>query len=292
MIDASAPATPAPEKPNPTVVAARKAGVAGILLVALTAIGFTMTLPFVWMALTSLKTIGEVSSDSWIPSRFMWGNYLQVFSEVSFGRYYVNSVFVAAWTTFLQVFTSALAAFGFARLEWPGRDKIFIMYLATMMVPAMVMMIPMYQIMIDLSLVDTFIGLIVGHAFTPFGVFLLRQFMLTIPRELDEAAEIDGASKWQLFWDIILPLSRPGVITLAIFVFVGNYHAMTWPLVMLKSEFKYTLPIGLLYFDSANRQATHLLMAAVTMSVAPLILLFVVLQRYLVKGIQIGAVKG
>jgi len=184
------------------------------------------------------------------------------------------------------------AAFSFSRLEWPGRNKVFLLYLATMMLPGLVMMIPNYQIMIRLGLVDTYLGLIIPAAFSAFGTFLLRQFMLGIPRSLDEAAEIDGASKWQVFWDVIMPMARPGLITLAIFTFMGNYNSFFWPLVMLKSTHRYTLPIGLLFFDSSQGQETTLLMAAVTMSVVPMILVFVLLQKRLVKGIQLGGVKG
>jgi ABC-type glycerol-3-phosphate transport system permease component len=153
-------------------------------------------------------------------------------------------------------------------------------------------MIPNYQIMISLGLVDTMLGLILPASFTAFGTFLIRQFMLGIPKSLDEAAAIDGAGPWRTFWLIILPLARPGLITLTIFTFMGNYHSFFWPLVMLKSQHKYTLPIGMLYFDSTAGQETNLLMAAVTMSVVPLIIVFVVLQKYLVKGIQVGSVKG
>ncbi len=226
------------------------------------------------------------------PARLRWYNYLEVFRQIPFSRYYINSIFVAAWVTFLQVLTSSMAAFAFARLEWPGRDKIFVLYLSTMMLPGLVMMIPNYQIMIAFGLVDTMTGLILPAAFTAFGTFLLRQFMLTIPKSLDEAACIDGASPWRLYWDIILPMARPGIITLAIFTFMGTYHSFFWPLVMLKAQHKYTLPIGLLYFDSTQGQETNLLMAAVTMSVIPMILIFIFLQKYLVKGIQLGAVKG
>jgi multiple sugar transport system permease protein len=154
------------------------------------------------------------------------------------------------------------------------------------------MMIPNYQIMIKLGLVDTYAGLIIPAAFSAFGTFLLRQFMLTIPTSLDEAAEIDGASKWQVFWEVILPLARPGMIALTIFTFIGTYQSFFWPLVMLKTVAKYTLPIGLLYFDSTQGQSTHLIMAAVTMSLLPMIVLFALMQRYLVRGIQLGAVKG
>jgi len=260
----------------------------------LAAIALTLVLPFVWMVLTSLKALEEVGLESWLPRTFLWGNYAGVFKVegIQFGRWYWNSVIVAACVTFLQVFTSSLAAFSFSRLQWRGRDKVFLLYLGTMMLPGLVMMIPNYQIMIKLGLVDTYLGLIIPAAFSAFGTFLLRQFMMTIPTSLDEAAEIDGASKWQLFWDVIMPLARPGLITLTIFTFIGNYHSFFWPLVMLKSTHRYTLPIGLLFFDSSQGQETNLLMAAITMSVVPMILVFMFMQKQLVKGIQLGAVKG
>ena len=266
----------------------------GTLHIVLSALSITLILPFVWMLLTSLKPLREVGADNWLPTVPQWQNYVRVFSTegIRFGRWYWNSVFVACWVTFLQVFTSSLAAFSFSRIRWPGRDKVFVLYLATMMLPGLVMMIPNYQIMITLGLVDTYTGLVLPASFSAFGTFLLRQFMLTIPSSLDEAAEIDGATLWRRYWDVILPLSRPGLITLTIFTFIGNYHSFFWPLVMLKSVHKYTLPIGLLYFDSTRGESTHLLMAAITMSVIPMIVVFVVLQKYLVRGIQLGAVKG
>ena len=225
-------------------------------------------------------------------SAFQWKNYLTVFNVIPFARFYWNSIFVAAFVTFLQVLTSAMAAFSFSRIDWPGRNKVFLLYLATMMLPGLIMSIPNFKIMISLGLVDTYTGLIVPAAFTAFGTFMMRQFMMAIPTSLDEAAEIDGAGKWRIFWDIILPLARPGLITLTIFTFLGNYRSFFWPLVMLKTVDKYTLPVGMLFFDSTRGQSTHLLMAAVTMSVVPMIILFVILQKYLVKGIQLGAVKG
>ncbi len=266
-------------------------GLSGLHIV-LTILAALMILPFVWMVLTSLKSLDEIAAPGWLPSRLHWENYAEVFRQVSFGRFYWNSLFVAAWATFLQVLTSALSAFSFARLKWPGRDRVFLLYLTTMMLPGLVVMIPNYQIMIRLHLVDTLAGLILPAAFSAFGTFLLRQFMLSIPSSLDEAAEIDGASKWRLFWEIILPLSRPGVITLTIFTFMGNYNSFFWPLVMLKRVSNYTLPVGLLFFDSSQGNTTHLLMAATTMSVIPVIVIFIFLQKYLVKGIQLGAVKG
>ena len=265
---------------------------AGFLHVLLLILALTMVLPFLWMVLTSLKSLPEVGVGSWVPEVLQWTNYTEVFRQIPFARFYWNSVFVAAWVTFLQVFTSSLAAFSFSRIQWPGRNKVFLLYLATMMLPGLIMMIPNYQIMISLGLVDTLLGLILPAAFSAFGTFLLRQFMMSIPTELDEAAEIDGASKWRVYWDVILPLSRPGLITLTIFTFMGNYRSFFWPLVMLKTVDKYTLPIGLLWFDSTQGQTTHLMMAAATMMIAPMVILFILLQKYMVKGIQLGAVKG
>lgn len=260
--------------------------------VLLTVLGLIMILPFVWMVLTGLKPLSEVASESWIPSKFQWGNFKEVFSVIPFGRFYWNSLFVAGWVTLLQVITSSLAAFSFSRLQWPGRDRVFLLYLSTLMLPGLVVVITNYQIMIHLGMVDTLIGLILPSAFSAFGTFLLRQFMLTIPASLDEAAEMDGASKWRIYLDVILPLSRPGIIALTIFTFVGNYQSFFWPLVMMRNQEKYTLPVGLLFFDSEVGQSTHLLMAAVTMSVLPMIILFMFLQRFLISGIQMGGVKG
>ena len=268
--------------------AARGLGLHGLM----TLLSLGMVVPFAWMVLTSLKSLAEVGDPAWLPKRALWGNYLEVFAVIPFLRFMANSVVIAGWVTLLQVFTSALAAFSFSRLRWPGRDRVFFLYLGTMMLPGLVMIIPNFQLMVRFGLVDSYLGLVLPAAFNAFGTFLLRQFMLGIPRALDEAAEIDGAGKWTVFWEVILPLSRPGLVTLAIFTFMGNFQSFFWPLVMMKSVDKFPLPVGLLFFDFEHGQATHLLMAAVTMSVLPLIVVFVLLQKQLIRGIQIGAVKG
>jgi multiple sugar transport system permease protein len=258
----------------------------------LCAIALTMLLPFIWMVFASFKTLGDVEKPEFLPPTWHPENYASVFQQVPFATYYFNSVFVAAWVTFLTCLTSALAAFAFSRMRWPGRDKVFQLYLATMMIPGAVTMIPNYTMMVKMGLLDSFAGLIIPSAFGAFGVFMLRQFMITIPSALDEAAEIDGASPARIFWDVILPLARPGLITLAIFTFMGNYGSFTWPLVMIKSEHLRTLPIGMLFFDTVYGRQTNLIMAASVMNIIPLIILFVTTQKYLVKGIQLGAVKG
>ncbi len=266
----------------------------GALHVLLMLLAVTLVMPFVWMVLTSFKDPSEVGSENWIPSKFLWGNYPEVFRTegVLFARWYWNSLFVATGVTLFQVLTSSLAAFSFSRINWPGRNKVFLLYLSTMMLPGLVLMIPNYQIMTRLGLVDTYAGLMVTAAFSAFGTFLLRQFMMSIPRELDEAAEMDGANKWQVFWDVIMPLARPGIIALTIFTFIGNLRSFFWPLVMLKSAHRYTLPIGFLFFDKSYGTQISLLMAAVTMFVLPMVIVFIVLQKQLIRGIQLGAVKG
>ncbi len=258
----------------------------------LAVLSLLMIAPFVWMMLTSFKSLSESSDPEWLPGAVRWSNYPDVFKVIPFLRFAANSLVIAGWVTILQVFTSALAAFSFSRLEWPGRDRVFFLYLGTMMLPGLVTLIPTFQLMVRMDLVDTYSGLVLPAAFGAFGTFLLRQFMMGIPRALDEAAEIDGASKWQIFWDVILPLSRPGLVTLAIFTYMGNFQSFFWPLVMMKSVDKFPLPVGLMFFDTEHGQATHLLMAAVTMSVVPLIIIFVLLQKQLIRGIQLGGVKG
>jgi len=252
----------------------------------------TMLVPFMWMVLASFKSLQEVEQLNPIPSVWRFENYLNVFEQVSFARYYFNSIFIAAWVTFLQCLTSAMAAYAFARLQWRGRDTVFRLYLATLMIPGVVLMIPNYTLMVKLHLLDSYLGLIVPASFSAFGTFLLRQFMLTIPSALDEAAAIDGASPWQIFWDVIMPLSRAGLVTLGIFTFLGNYGSFFWPLILIKSEHLRTLPIGILYFDTVYGRQTNLIMAASVMNIIPLVILFVAAQRHIVRGVQLGAVKG
>jgi multiple sugar transport system permease protein len=259
---------------------------------ALAAVAVVSTLPFLWMLLSSFKPLAEVENLNPVPSDWRPGNFLDVFRQIPFGVYYFNSVLVAGWVTFLQCLTSAMAAYAFSRLRWPGRDAVFKLYLATMMIPGVVTMIPNYTILTRLGLLDSYSGLIVPAAFSAFGTFLLRQFMLTLPASFDEAAKMDGASHWRIFWDVIMPLSSPGVITLAIFTFLGNFRSFFWPLVLIKSEHLRTLPIGMLFFDSQYARQTNLIMAATVMSVVPLIVFFILFQKFIVKGIQLGGVKG
>ncbi len=248
--------------------------------------------PFVWMVLASFKPLAEVENLNPWPTRWNPQNYLDVFRTVPFAKYYFNSLFIAGWVTFLTVLTSSMSAFAFARLKWPGREHVFRMYLATMMIPGVVTMIPNYNLMVTLHMLDSYQGLIIPGAFSAFGTFMLRQFMMSIHPAMDEAAELDGAKPWRIFWDIIMPMAKPGTITLGIFTFMGSYGSFFWPLILTKSTYLRTLPIGMLFFDSINGRQTNLIMAGSVMNIVPLIILFIVSQKFLVQGIQLGAVKG
>lgn len=270
---------------------------------ALCIIGFTMSIPFVWMVSMSFKPRHEVEELQIVPKEPTARNYLIVLDrmpdpgtgkklQLKFGRWYFNSLFIALCVTLVQVLTSAMAAYAFSRMRWKGRDTVFLLYLATMMIPGVVTMIPNFQIMVGLRFIDTYHGLVIPMAFSAFGTFLLRQFMLSIPPALDEAAEMDGATHWQIFWDVIVPLARPGLMALAIITYLGAYQSFFWPLIMLNDEQLFPMSVGMLALDSSYGRQTELIMAATVMNVVPLIIVFVVFQKNLVKGLQLGSVKG
>jgi len=274
-----------------------------VRFVALCLIGFAIAIPFVWMVSASFKPRAEAEDLRMAPQEPTIRNYPIVLGmapdpatgrklQLRFGRWYFNSIFIAAAVTLFQVLTSAMAAYAFARIEWKGRDKVFLLYLATMMIPAVVTLIPKFQMMVSLRFLNTYHGLIVPAAFSAFGTFLLRQFMLSIPRSLDEAARIDGAGHWQIFWEVIMPLSRPGVMALAIITFLGAYQSFFWPLIMLTEDQFYPMSVGLLSLHSTYGRQTELIMAATVMNIAPLIIVFVICQKFIVRGLQLGGVKG
>lgn len=226
--------------------------------------------------------------------RFMLSNYIRVLgdAEINFSLYGWNSLFVAVCVMIGQVVTSAMAGFAFARLEWKGRDSVFLLYLATLMVPGVVTLLPNYVILKSLGWLDSFQALIIPAMFTAFGTFMMRQFMTGLPRGLEEAAEIDGASLWKTFWIIIMPLSKPALITLSIFSFMGTWQSFTWPLIVTHSEHMRVLPVALRYFDSSQGTNYSLLMTGSVVMMLPMIVLFVFGQRFFVRGIQLGALKG
>ena len=264
----------------------------------LTVGAITMVGPFMWMISTSLKNPGDVFSYSkawwmeWIPTKFVWQNYVQAWNVVPFAQFYLNSIFVSVAITLGQVATSAMAAYSFARLRFPGRDRLFFAYLATMMVPGAVTMIPVFILLQKLGWVDSFKALILPSMFTAYGTFMLRQFFMTLPRDLEDAAKIDGCSYTGIFWRIILPLSKPALATLTTFTFMGSWMSFMWPLIVMNTHEKYTLPIGLSYFQSLHGTDWTLLMAGSLMMILPILLVFIFNQRFFVEGIKLAGIKG
>lgn len=288
----------------------------------------TMLLPLAFMATTALSEPGESLRAEGlaalvVPESWRWRNFGDVWMVVPFLRYYVNSFLVAIVVTAGQVFTSACAAFAFSRLRWRWRDTVFLAYLATMMVPFAVTMIPNFifvRLLPDglgelfpwadwgsmrhlgpgrewplvgrLVGLDSYFALIVPAMFSAYGTFLLRQFFLGIPRELDEAAMIDGCGPWRLFFGVIVPLARPALATLGIFTFMGSWGSFLWPLVVANQDNLRTLPVGLQSFQSQYGTDWHLMMAAALLMLVPNIVIFLVGQRFFVSGLAVGAVKG
>ena len=258
----------------------------------------TMIAPFLWMVATSLKEPGQIFSfqknwwEEWLPTTFVWQNYVKAWQVVPFAKFYLNSIFVTACVTLGQVTTSAMAAYSFARLKFPGRDRIFFGYLATMMVPGAVTMIPVFILLRQFGWIDTYKALILPGIFTAYGTFMLRQFFLTLPKDLEDAAKIDGCSYFGIFWKIILPLSKPALATLTTFNFMGAWMNFMWPLIVINTEDKFTLPVGLAYFQSLHHTDWTLLMAASVMMILPILLVFIFNQRFFVEGIKLTGIKG
>jgi multiple sugar transport system permease protein len=252
--------------------------------------------PFAWMISTSLKPLNETMSlpPRWMPSVIQWHNYGDAITAMRhFWRYAGNSLFLCVLTVTGTVLSSALAAYGFSRIEWKGRDKLFVVLLATMMIPYPVVMVPVFKLFKTVGWIGTFRPLWVPSFFAgAFNVFLLRQFFLTLPRDISEAARIDGCSEFQIFWRIILPLTKPALIVVALFQFMGTWNDFLGPLIFLTDQKDYTLSLGLQSFQSQHGGTEwHYLMAASTMVVLPVIVLFFLAQRYFIEGIAASGAK-
>lgn len=253
-----------------------------------------MLLPFGWMLATSLKAPPQIFTypPTLIPNPVMWQNYLDTVQAMPFGRFYLNSLFVAVSVTTIQILTASLAAFAFARLRYWGREILFLVYLATLMIPFQVTMIPNFILVRYLRWYDTFYALIVPTAFSAFAVFLLRQYFLGIPVELDEAARMDGASSLRIWARIIMPLSGPVLAALTIFVFLGSWNDFLWPLVVTNSNDTRTIPVGLASFQGQFNTDWHLLMAGSVIALLPVLLVYVLAQKRFVEGITLSGMGG
>jgi len=270
--------------------------VKGFSYLLLLAIALLVVIPFYWMFLTSILPISEVYSPStkWLPTHIDLSAYVNAFSSeaLPFARFFLNSVIVATSVTVLQVITSSMAAYSLARLRYPGRDMLFLVYLSTLMIPVQVTMIPTFIVLRWLGWVDTYAGLILPAAFSPFGVFLLRQYFLTLPYELEDAARIDGASFFQTYWLIIMPLSGPAITALSIFTFLAQWNEFLWPLVVTNRLEMFTLSIGLQYFRGLEFAQWPELMAVALVSMLPVLVVFLVQQRRFVQGIALTGLTG
>jgi multiple sugar transport system permease protein len=253
-----------------------------------------MIIPFLWMLSTSLKSDQQayIFPPIWIPRPVVWGNYMTVWQALPFDRFLINSAIVSILLTVGQLATCSLGAFAFARLRFPGREKLFLLYLGTMMIPFQVTMIPVFILVKYLHWLDTYQGLVVPGLFSAYGTFLLRQFFMSIPSELEDAAKIDGCSYWRIFWNIILPLSKPALATLGIFVFMWSWNNFLWPLLIVNSLEMNTLPLGLSYFLGQYTIYWNLLMAGTTIALVPVLIVFFFAQRYFVEGITLTGLKG
>lgn len=279
-----------------------------LLYIVLSVTGILMVVPFAWMVATSLKPDAQVLSvsTSWLPRWLNWSNYTTAWQRANFSQYAINTAIYAAVSTVSQLVLGAMAGYAFARLKFPGSNVLFVLVLGTMMIPFQMLLVPLFVMLRHWPLaggndllgaggtgfVDTLGGLILPNLVTPFGIFLMRQFALSLPNELADAARIDGATESRIFFNIMLPLMRPALVTLAIFAFQEAWNDFTWPLVISTTAQSRTLQLGLQTFQDQTLTEWGPLMAGTTITVLPLLLIFMLGQRYFVEGIALTGTKG
>jgi multiple sugar transport system permease protein len=257
------------------------------------AIALTMLVPFLYMISTSLMDELEVFRypPPVLPAAPRWANYPEALTALPFDRFFFVSLVSSGAVVLATLLTSATAGYAFARLEFPGRDRVFLLYLATLMIPAIVLLIPRFLLVNRFGWVDTFAGLIVTEAVQVWGIFLLRQYFLSLPRELEDAARIDGAGEWSVFTRIALPLARPALATVALFVFVDQWKSFLWPLIVTRSMEMRTIEVGISRFAGIYYSNWPYQMAAAVVAILPILILFVFAQRHFVRGIQLTGMK-
>jgi multiple sugar transport system permease protein len=255
-----------------------------------------MVLPFLWMLSTSLKEQQYIlqANPQLIPNPVSIESYVQLAERIDLTRSIFNSVIVAITTTIGQIIVSAMAAYAFARMEWRGRNTVFVLYLATMMIPSVVLVIPQFILVRSLGWVNSYAALIVPGLFSAFGTFLLRQAFLGLPKDFEEAAFVDGANHFTIFWRITLPLIQPAIATLAVFSFMGSWNAYLWPLFAARKAEVMTLPVVLATLQAGPRALTewNMVMAGAVITVLPILIVYLLAQRWFVSGIISGGIKG
>jgi multiple sugar transport system permease protein len=254
--------------------------------------GALILMPFLVMFMASVMPRSAILRQEFSLALITFGNYAETFRVVPFGRFYLNSLIVATATTLIQILTASLAAFAFARLRFRGREVLFLLYLATLMIPFQVTMIPNFILIRYLRWYDTYQALILPSAFSVFSVFLMRQYFRGIPMDLDEAARMDGASSWRIWWQVLMPLAGPVLATLTIFNFQGSWNDFLWPLVITNSQNMRTIPVGLSAFQGQYNTEWHLLMAGSVVALLPVLLIYIVGQRWFVQGITLSGLGG
>ncbi|MCY4353630.1 MAG: carbohydrate ABC transporter permease [Truepera sp.] len=268
----------------------------GVFYILLLSGSVAMLIPLVWLIRSSFMGLSQIFifPPEWLPDPWRWDNYPKALTTIPFVRYFFNTLYILIPTVIGTVITAALAAYGFSRLRWPGRDLVFGILLTTLMLPYAVTLIPTFLLWANLGLVNTYWPLILPDWFggSIFYIFLLRQFFLTLPRELDEAAIIDGANPLQVLRFVIVPLSRPALITVAIFSTLFEWNDFLGPLIYLNDSRQFTLALGLAEFTGLYTSQWHLLMAAATVVIAPVLVLFFFAQRYFIEGIALTGTKG
>ena len=265
----------------------------GIHLLLVAAVCLTI-FPLAWMAMASLMPAGEASAYpmSWVPSALSLEHYRALFSRLEIVRYIMNSALIAGAVTLISLVVNSMAGYAFAKLSFPGRERVFRGLVATLVVPGQVTMLPLFMLLKYLGLINSFWGVIVPGMASVFGIFLFRQYALSIPDSLLDAARIDGAGEWRIYRSIVLPLCKPILLTLAVFTFMGTWNDFMWPLVVLTDSRLHTLPVALANLSGEHVQDTELMMAGALLTVLPVIVLYALLQRYYIEGIMVGSIKG
>ncbi len=264
-----------------------------LLYVSLAVAAFIVLLPVIWMIFTSLKPEGDIvrHPSQLFPTQLTFANYRQVLKAIPFARQFGNTVVFAGTVTVVSLLFDSMTAYALARLDFPGKRLLFIAVLLFLMMPIQITLIPVYQLVAKLGLVNTFPGLIIPRATNAFGIFFLRQFFLGIPRNLSEAAHIDGAGEFRIYWKIVLPLARPALLTLGLFHFMFNWNDLLWPLIITTSTNMETLPAGLALFTGEHVVQYGLLMAGATMAMLPMLVAFIFVQRKFIQGIATTGLK-
>ena len=265
-----------------------------LLYIVLILIAVIMVVPFLWMLSTSLKTQYDAVKipPVWIPDPPRWENYVKLFTEQPMFQFMLNTIKIVFFVVLGQLFFSSLAAYSFARISFKGRNVVFFFYIATLMVPGQVTMIPTYLMFAKAGLTDNHLALILPAFFSAFGVFLLRQFFMSLPRELEEAAEIDGCNPFMTYWRIMLPRVVPAMLTLGVFTLMNTWNDYMGPLIYLSSPEKYTMTLGIAYFKGVYTTQWNLVMAGSIVSVVPILIAYLCAQKYFIEGIAFSGVKG